>query len=62
MKHCNEQAIERLKAAVSCEESDAEMIHVDCDDILLGLLADLGAGDVAEAYRLIREEVGFWYA
>ncbi len=51
-----EQAIELLKAEQS--NVDVEVAHVRADDILCGLLIELGYSDVVEEFEKVRK----WYA
>lgn len=41
---------------------DAEVVHGDADEVLLAYLDVHGGKVVADMYRLLREDVGFWYA
>ena len=54
------EAIDKLAAMT--EHDDAEIAHSEAEDILCGLLKELGFGDAAEAFERASERVGFWYA
>lgn len=53
-----EQAIK----ALSNLPEDTEEAHSTADRILLEVLRSHGLGEVANAFELARDDVGFWYA
>ena len=55
-------ADEAVKALRELTDSDPECAHIDADCVLCDLLRDNGFEDVADAFRDVSIEVGFWYA
>ncbi len=41
---------------------DAEGLHSYAEDIICGLLKEIGFGEASEAFESARDRVGFWYA
>lgn len=54
-----DQAITLLE---SIDLDDAEQAHIEADRLLLQFLETHGHLEVANAYRRVREQAGFWYA
>jgi hypothetical protein len=41
---------------------DVERAHFEADETILKYLDESGAGELADAFRKHRDEIGFWYA
>ena len=58
-----DEAIEALRFAAKKGTGqkygpDNEQIHIDCDDILLQCVDE----NIAEEYKKIQSDIGFWYS
>tara|TARA_R110002020_G_scaffold292877_6_gene508333 strand:+ start:1257 stop:1445 length:189 start_codon:yes stop_codon:yes gene_type:complete len=52
------------KAIKKLEElpNDAELAHSMAEDVLCDFLKYVGFGDLSEAFEVVRDDIGFWYA
>lgn len=55
-----QEAIERLRAIHAVRSDDPEALHVDEDDLLLGIVAAFGWADFVAAYNVA--DVTRWYS
>ena len=53
---------EAIKKLQQLNHKDKECAHAEADEILLRLLEHHDFKDVADAYRKVRLDIGFWYA
>jgi len=53
---------EAIKKLQQLDHNDQELAHQEADAILLRLLEHHGFADVADVYRKVRLDIGFWYA
>ena len=58
------QSLDKCVAELNKMKSgdDAEARHVEAEELICGLLAEIGFGEAAEAFVGANDKVGFWYA
>ena len=61
-KDLRARAIERLEVIQDMSEGGECRRRRQAEDVLLQVLKDLGAADVAFKFEEVRDDIGFWYS